>query len=168
MTKEEDDQPCCALAPSWIISSKHLLSPEAKALHHRRDIAEGKHDERILKRRVRDLRQHIEDVLLRSDVAHCPQECVLLRRGQRRLSGRLRLGDVLLVLLPCLTFLVGEVEGLHNLLSSHKGLHRLLCDLGSLGVLRLLMVCRPVDRVGDVGVVELLELLLALLLDEEL
>ena len=144
-----------------------LLCPEAEALEHGPDVSERQHNQRVLETRVRDLGQHVEHVLFRSDVAHRLEERVLFRWGHVLVPW---LAPRLLVLAPRLSLVVSEVEGLHDLLSSHEGLHRLLGHLGRLGIVCALALVggRPVDRVGDVGVVQLLELLLALLLEEEL
>ena len=144
-----------------------LLCPEAEALEHGPDVSERQHNQRVLETCVRDLCEHVEHVLFRSDVAHRLEKRVLLRWRHVLVPG-LALG--LLVLAPGLSLVVCEVECLHDLLSGHEGLHRLLGHLGSLRIVRTLALVRggPVDRVGNVGVVQLLELLLALLLEEEL
>jgi hypothetical protein len=115
---------------------------------------------------VRDLLQHGLDVLVRV------QAPSLEHRVLFRLARVEALLLVAFVLPPGESLFVGEVEGLHDLLSRHEGLKGLLGDGGDLLVLsgRVggLVGSGPIEVVGEIRVIELIELLLALFLEEQL
>lgn len=120
---------------------------------------------------VRDLLDDPKNVQLRQNLSHGLEQRVHVGFWQRRRSSSVQSRFGVLKVAPGDALVVGNVESLHDLFSGHERLGRLLGDLGRLDLVSravLVVGCRPVERVGEVGVVQPLHLFLTLLLEEEL
>ena len=151
------------------------LRPVVQVTHHADDLAEGQHQQRVIQR----CRQHPlndpQDILLR---LHVVGRKDLVPRRWRDLLGQSALGLGLFILPERSDLIIREIDCLHDFLTCHEGLGRLLRDRCNFGVhgrrwgaIRVSSAATnecvfPVHVVGDTGLVEHLKLAFALFLEE--